>query len=149
MTRKGMVVVGADKVDAKLTKIGKKIHNPRAFYKRTTIYLDRWVMDNLKGEGSKVGGWTPFKIGGRFTGKGDNRKFDSSAKLLQDTGKLRASLRHQSTMKGAKVFTRLRYAVVHDQGSGRLPKRQLIPKWQQVRNPVMKILQKYVREVIR
>ena len=47
-----------------------------------------WVQKNFKGEGKAVGGWAPFKAGGRWR-KGFG--LDTSAKLLQDTGALRAS----------------------------------------------------------
>ena len=44
-----------------------------------SLWLLRWVNENFKSQGGKVGGWKPFKIGGRWIGKGLNRKLDTSA----------------------------------------------------------------------
>ncbi len=37
--------------------------------RQASIYLDRWVQQNFKTEGGKVGGWPPFKYGGRVKTK--------------------------------------------------------------------------------
>lgn len=146
-TGKSMVtVIGAKELEAKLRALAEKAKHPERMFMEIVVEVDGWVQRNIKREGSMIqaGGWPPFKSftykgvlytrgrikKGRATGK-DYPKWkwtvDPRARLLQDTGKLRGSIRHYYSKTGGKVFTRLPYAIAHDQGEGHLPARQLIP----------------------
>lgn len=112
-------------------------------YAKIAVYLDRWVQTNFKTEGSKVGGWLPFAKGGRWVkGKG----LDVSAKLLQDTGRLRASYLPFSFKNNAGIGSDLPYAKKHEEGIG-IPIRRTLPRKLEVIGDVRKILELEVNKV--
>jgi len=85
----------------------KAVQNAQPAYKRAAVFLDRWVQDNFRTEGEKVGGWEPFQKGGRLTTRGGETVLDTSAKLLQKTGALRISYRPFATKKNAGIGSEL------------------------------------------
>lgn len=106
---------------------------------RASVHLDRWVQKNFKTEGGNVGGWLPLAKGGRhIKGKG----LDSSAKLLQDTGRLRASFSPFATRDNAGIYSDLDYSEHHEEGQG-VPVRRMLPKWIEVKADVNKIMKDY------
>lgn len=118
----------------------KKLNVPLA---QASIFLDRWVQKNFRTEGGNVGGWPRFAAGGRSTRKG----FDTSAKLLQDTGRLRASFSPFATRDNAGVYSDLDYSKPHQEGIG-VPQRRMLPKIVEVRADVAKIMKSYVDNVV-
>lgn len=128
---------------ARRTKKLSKMKKPNA---RISVFLDRWVQKNFKGEGENVGGWKPFKAGGRWIrGKG----LDTSAKLLQDTGRLRASFIPFATALNAGIGSDLSYSKPHDEGLDGLPMRRMLPKKAEVKEDIRKIYDGHVRESIK
>jgi phage gpG-like protein len=107
--------------------------------RRVGIWVLRWINDNFKTEGGKVGRWKKFRYGGRFR-KG---KLDTSAKLLQDTGRLRASFDSKPNKKGVTIGSDLEYSKYHEEGvpKKRLPQRRMLPdgKDREVSNAIIKI----------
>ena len=95
-------------------------------------------------EGGRVGGWEPFRYGGRLTNKG----VDTSAKLLQDTGRLRASFTPFHTLKTAGIFSDLDYAKNHQEGIG-TPERRLLPKNAEVKEDIRNIVKGHVARALR
>lgn len=128
----------------------KKRHNERTKelqdtsipYKKVTTYLDSWVQKNFKQSGALVGGWIPFKYGGRITKKGIN----TSAKLLMDTGRLRASFLPFVTKSTAGIGSDLPYSKAHNEGEG-APKRRILPVDAEVKKQITDILEGRVNEV--
>jgi len=115
--------------DKKLVKLNKKMGPSfiKVTNKKISILLFKWVLDNFKTQGGKVGRWRRLKLGGRYIGKGSGRTLDSSAKILQDTGALRISFRPFSSIKEAGVGSNKKYAKVHEVGSKNIPKRRMLP----------------------
>lgn len=102
-------------------------------FKKVSIYLDQWVQQNFQTQGKKSDpkGWQPFKYpewGRHITGKG----WDASAKLLMDTGRLRASVIPFHNAMDAGVGSDLDYSKIHDEGIG-VPQRRILPR--QSKNP--------------
>ncbi len=115
-------------------------------HKKIAIFLDRWVQKNFKSEGGKVGGWAPLKAGGRWAkGKG----LDTTAKILQDTGRLRVSFLPFANMKNAGVGSDIPYSRKHEKGEEGLPVRRMLPKNREVMKDVRKIYDKHVKESIK
>ena len=95
------------------------------------------MQQNFRTSGGKVGGWLPFKHGGRLTRKKKgnaqsitNRRYvDTSAKLLMDTGRLRMSFLPFYNPKDAGIGSDLKYAKFHHKGvpMRKLPERRLLP----------------------
>jgi len=122
---------------------GMKIPN-----KKAAIWMDSWVQKNFRSLGKFVGGWKPLKFGGRWIGRKPNRRFDTTAKVLQHTGRLRASFVPFATTKDAGIGSDLPYSRPHQKGEGRLPKRRMIPNRKEVLPAVVKIYRKYVKDKV-
>lgn len=103
-----------------------------------SILLDRWVQKNFKSEGGNVGGWKPFKYGGRVMPDG---KIDSSAVLEQDTGRLRASFLPFYTSRSAGIGSDLPYSVPQNKT------RRLIPNRDDVIDQVKRIFQLHAKGI--
>jgi len=108
-------------------------------FNKIAIYLDRWNKENFRTQGGKVGGWKPLKAGGRWKGKGKRRRFDRSARILQDTGRLRLSYLPFATRREGGIRSDLPYAEAHNNGFGPLPVRRMLPEKAEVIDDVMKI----------
>ncbi len=104
----------------------RKLKDARKANRQVSIWLLRWVNENFRSQGGKVGGWKPFKLGGRRLPGG---RVDRSAKLLQDTGRLRASFSPFHSRSVAGVGSDLNYSASHDLGlpHRNLPARRIIP----------------------
>jgi len=123
-----------------LVRLQKQVSDLRIPHKKISIYLDRWVQLNFKGEGKPIGGWVPFKSGGR--------NGDTSAKLLQDTGRLRASFLPFSSKKTAGVGSDLDYSKAHEEGSGHVPQRRILPERAEVLKDVITIYENHIARSI-
>lgn len=106
--------------------MARAIKNTSRPNREISIWLLRWVNENFKSEGGNVGKWKPFKKGGRIMPDGS---INTSAKLLQDTGRLRASFSNYYSRKVAGVGSDLDYSLTHELGlpHKRLPARHMIP----------------------
>lgn len=108
---------------------------------KAAIFLDQWVQENFRTEGGKVGGWLPFKSGGRRRGG----ELDTSAKLLQDSGRLRLSFLPFASKTNAGIGSRLPYSKAHHEGIG-VPERRLLPLVKEVRGPLLEQFQIHVKK---
>jgi len=128
-------------------------------FTKISIFLDRWVQKNFKSEGDSVGGWQPFKIGGRRKSRRHDKRFnvkkrrvkgsgiDTSAKLLQDTGRLRASFLPFASKKIAGVGSDLPYSKTHNKGIN-VPQRRVLPVDKEVEEGAEKIMNAHVKKSI-
>jgi len=116
-------------------------------YKKASILLDKWVQRNFKDEGAALGPdkWKPFANGGRDTGGG----IDTSAKLLQKTGRLRLSFLPFANKKDAGIGSHLNYSKPHEEGAGFLPKRRMLPLHKEVHDEIEDILHKHGLSALR
>lgn len=113
---------------------------------QVAVVLDRWVQANFRGEGDLVGGWTPFARGGRWVpGVG----LDTSARLLQDTGALRASFRAFWDSDVVGIGSDLHYSAYHEDGTNFLPQRRMLPREDDVRDEVLGVYQSYFDKLAR
>lgn len=118
--------------------------------RKISIFLDRWVQRNFRTQGDLVGGWTPFKIGGRRIRLGSGTSvIDFGARLLQHTGTLRASFRAFWDRRYAGIGSDLDYAEPHERGTGTLPRRRMLPQRRDVLVPIKKIYEKELRTILR
>jgi phage gpG-like protein len=122
----------AEAFAAKLKRVTGKVQDLTQAHARISALLSKWVLQNFATEGGLVGGWVPFKHGGRIK----NGKLDTSAKLLQDTGHLRQSFHPFYSRKNAGIGSELPYAIKHEFGMGALPARRMLPKADDVRDTV-------------
>lgn len=125
-----------------LAELERKIKNPMKANHQVSIWLMRWVNENFRTEGRKVGGWAPFKYGGRVKGG----KIDTSAKLLQDTGRLKGSFYPFWSRVNAGVGSALPYAELHEFGTAHVPARRMVPEQsdREVTDKVIKIYEWHI-----
>jgi len=131
-------------VKKRLDLARKKLKNTAVPHKEISLMLDNWVQKNFKSEGGKVGGWKPFALGGRY--KKD--VFDPTAKLLQDTGRLRLSFAPFSDKRGAGIGSFLNYSKQHEEGIG-VEQRRMLPISREVRKDIFKMYSKWVNKNIK
>lgn len=127
-----------------IKKRAKKVGNLLPVHKKISILLDQKVQSNFKKEGSLFGGWVPFAAGGRRKKGGG---IDTSAKLLQDTGKMRASHSPFFDKRNAGIGSDVPYSVKHNKGIG-VPKRRTLPEAKEVQSDVFKIYDSHVKRSI-
>ena len=104
----------------------------RRVNKQVSRWLLRWVNDNFKTQGGKVsaGGWKKLKAGGRWVDAGAGwLRWDPSAKILQDSGILKASFISFHNRHLAGVGSDVPYSIYHEAGvsSRGLPQRRMLP----------------------
>lgn len=102
---------------AKETREGIAIAN-----KRASIVIYQWVLRNFQTEGELAGGWPPLAPA-TIAWKSEH----GYARVLQNTGALRASFLPYADDKIAAVGSALWYSVVHQEGSARVPQRRILP----------------------
>lgn len=153
-------VRGARELNRKLDALARDLGHPRPIFKAAVVETMRWCDRNFQQDGALAmpGGWAPFKPQrvagelqrGRWVGRGKSRRFDTSAKLLRDTGRLRGSIRGFSSDRGGKVFTQLPYAIVHHHGAKGhgLPSRPIIPYTYQVAPLILQKAKEWVSRVL-
>lgn len=120
----------------------RQVINLRRPNAKAAVLLDRWVQLNFRTEGGKVGGWAPFKYGGRLIPQ--KPYIDPSAKLLQDTGRLRASFETFHNKTRVEIRSRVPYAVYHEFGTATLPQRRMLPRGDEFLPEIIKIYQRHV-----
>ncbi len=134
----------------RLRVVARKVRRMHIPNRQIAVWLLRWVNENFKSEGGKVGGWKPFKLGGRRLPGG---KIDRSAKLLQDTGRLRQSFNKFSSRRFAGVGTNLNYAISHEFGlpHKNLPARRMLMTADDpgIGSTVIRIYNRHIRRSIR
>ena len=134
----------------KLRQLVRSVKNPRPANRQVSVWLLRWVNLNFKTQGGKVGGWKPFKHGGRRMPGGG---IDASAKLLQDTGRLRASFNPFYSKTTAGIGSGLHYSVSHELGlpHRNLPSRRMLPLSTDasVTKAIIKIYDTYIQRALR
>lgn len=135
-----------EEVAARFEQRRKNFSDFEPAHKKVAIYFDSWVQRNFKKEGSELGSdaWPAFFFGGRVVNGG----VDTSAKLLQDTGRLRLSFLPFADKKNAGIGSELLYSENHEEGLG-TPKRRILPIADEVRERITEILELHGRKTLR
>lgn len=137
---------GLRKVQENMRELRANLANMDEPMAKISIMLDRWVQRNFKTQGGKVGGWKPLKAGGRWVKRrGKGRYFDTSAKILQDTGRLRASMFPFATANKAGIGSSLSYAKNHEEGIG-VPVRRMLPESKDVLQKAQQLIEHHILE---
>ncbi len=121
----------------------KSLKDVKAAHTKISIFLDSWVQRNFKSEGGNVGGWAPFAAGGRVLRSG---VLDTTAKVLQDTGRLRASFLPFATQRTAGIGSDIPYSKSHEEGIGNLPVRRMLPVEREVKRDVQRVYDLHVKQ---
>jgi phage gpG-like protein len=138
---------GMEKLRRKLRQVHKETGDAYEANRNVGIWIVRWINKNFDTEGGKVGGWQPFKYGGRLITKKKasnriggvglarsiegRRLVDASARLLRDTSLMFASFQpYRARSKSVTVGSHLEYSAYHEFGlpSRNLPARRMLPR---------------------
>ncbi len=140
---------GSKPAQKKLRELIRKVKNPTPANREVSIWLMRWLNQNFKSEGGKVHGWLPFKHGGRVTSSG----IDKHAKLLQDTGRLRASFSPFYGRAVAGIGSDLSYSITHELGlpHKNIPARRMLPlaSDKAVERGIIRIYDRWIRRILK
>jgi phage gpG-like protein len=151
-------LTGSKQVQNKLRQLIKSVRNTSVVNRKVSVWLLKWVNDNFKSQGRKVSssGWKKLKAGGRWVSAGGGwLKWDPSAKILQDTGVLRASfaIGRFYTRNSAGIGSDVSYSKYHQFGvpSRNLPKRRMLPMNtdSSVNKGVLKIYNMHIEKELR
>jgi phage gpG-like protein len=137
-------------------KLSKAHNSAKQFeraHKKIAVKLDRWVQLNFRSQGQTLGSdrWPSFARGGRIVTKKGGSYLDESAKLLQDTGRLRGSFQPFWSRKTAGIGSDLSYSKQHQEGneSKNLPARRMLPKFKEVRRDIIETYEWHIKEAFR
>lgn len=109
---------GARQLSKKLEMAMRRIKHPTSFMHVAMARSYREVMRHFEQEQGPAGRWRPLA----------QPRERGGTKVLQDTGRLKGSIRHR-VLKGGKagmIFTNIKYALQHQRGKGWLPARPFI-----------------------
>lgn len=146
-------VRSSKRVRARFDELDKMVKDTRTANRRVGVWLLRWINQNFRTQGGRVGRWKRFKAGGRYVGRAGTRRLDKSAKLLQDTGRLRASFDWKATRSKVTVGSDLPYSKYHEEGVPRrnLPERRMLPQFSDadVTAGILKIYNTHIERALR
>lgn len=124
-----MKVNGFEEIKNKTKMMNERTKNMNTVLSVIAGKIWKNVMNNFKEEIGTEGYWQPWrkkiKDGGyrfypyRPYGRGGD-------KLLQDTGRLRSSIRYTVFKDTAVVYTNIKYAKYHQEGTSNIPKRDFM-----------------------
>ena len=141
---------GSKQATRKLRQVMRKVSHPTRANREVSLWLMRWLNQNFRSQGGKVGGWKPFKLGGRRIRGGG---IDPSAKLLRDTGRLQLSFSPFYSRSTAGIGSDLFYSIAHELGlpQRNLPARRMLPlaSDREVNTGIIRIYDKHIQRAIR
>jgi phage gpG-like protein len=142
-------VIGADAVIRKLDNVKGALQHGKAFNARAIAVVFKFVQDNFKSEGGKVGGWV--KLADRTIEQRQRRR-SGTVRVLQDVGWLKGKWKHEYTDKFGALTSAVDYGIYHDSDeprSGKLPQRRILPREDDMAEPLRKIADTFIRDALK
>jgi len=117
MSDKSIVkVTGIEEFNKFIRDLMKFSRNPVKFYQQAGVIMLQDIMRHFQAEENPDGSkWAPLKYTRTHTGKTKKGR-RPRVKILQDTGRLRMSIKNIATFKSAETGTNLVYARTHQEG---------------------------------
>lgn len=138
-------VAGLDQVRRRLEKIKADLSKRRTANARAIALVDRWVQENFKGEGEKVGGWAPLK---ESTIKGRKRNKTGLVKILQSNGDLRRRWDHIIDDDNAILRSGVDYGQYPDKGTSKMVQRRILPTKEEAWKLVKVVYEDLIRKAL-
>lgn len=142
MTEISLRIGGVARVQQRLTQLAAQLRDFTVPNRAAAAALYKWAIDNYDSEGGLVGGWVSLLPA---TIKSKQKK--GKEKMLVITGALRSSLLPFSTDRRAGVGSELTYAKYHQEGSGALPQREILPRARDVEEIGIQVYGFYVAKL--
>lgn len=147
------------RIRAKARKLEDRGRRGGPFH-RSVIFLDGWIQKNFKSDGQLAmgaGGWQPLApstVKARERGWGYYKPKTSSAQILRHKGFLMRRWKHdyndrRAVIENFATHKGFYYGPAHDEGTGRLPERRILPQKKQVEPQIAKIFGKWIRTSLR
>jgi len=110
--------------DKGMKEIRKAIEKPYKAYRQIQFIMLRDIDQHFRDQAGPTGKWDKLKP--RTLKR--RRKGGAGAKILQDTGRLKQSIRTRVTARDVAIGTNLRYAATHQFGDRKrnIPQRQFL-----------------------
>jgi phage gpG-like protein len=138
-----MQMVGFDILKANMAKRQARLNQRRAVNARAVTVVDRWIQKNFQSQGGNVGGWKPLAEATKTPKRGGD-----SAKILQDTGTMRAKWNHIATSKEAKIVSGVDYSIYHNEGKG-VPERRILPTNAEIWPALKKVYGNFIKDSLK
>ena len=117
-------ISGIDKIKKKLEDARKRGGNNVEFTEYVAGRAYKECMNNFKDESGPDGKWQP--LAASTIARRRQGTHAGGTKILQDTGRLRASILFRGLKDKAIVFTNMIYGAVHQEGYRQIPKRTFL-----------------------
>lgn len=121
-----------EKLNKRLIKMRERATNKNPLTGKMAIVLHKDIIDHFNKEQGESGPWRPLSNVTIMRRRKGNRA--GRDKILQDTGNLKNSMMLKNNSTSAIVFTNVRYASKHNEGSGGIPKRKFMWVSKEARN---------------
>lgn len=134
-------IVGLDAMRKRLDRAQNNLTRQTTAYAQSVAAVDRFVQDNFKGQGSKVGGWASLK---ESTIKRRRNKDKGSIKILQDTGGLRRDWKHLYDDQSGSLVSGKFFGVFHEKGTSKMVQRRILPTQKEMWPKIKEIFERFV-----
>lgn len=125
-----------DGLRKRLQKMRENLTNPSPTMQKVSILMHKDVMDHFGKESDEKNKWVPLKY---------KRKRGGSARILQDTGRMRSSISPSNTKEDAIVGTGIVYAATHQYGDSNrnIPQRKFLWLSKEIKEQITKLVGKF------
>ncbi len=141
-------MIGTQKANVILKGLKNDLKKRKVVNERAIALVLKWVDDNFKTQGGKVGGWKKLTTA---TNIAKTNKGYSPSPLLR-TGDLRKKWRTQISDKTGRLISAIDnppYGLFHDEGAGHLPQRRIIPKSSEVLPLLSKVYNNFIKAKVK
>lgn len=141
-----ITVNGDRSASAKLNRLAGQLKDFTVPNRALSIQLYGLVIKNYDSQGSLVGGWAPLA-----ESTIERKRRAGKEQMLVWSGALRASFLPGSfyDSKRAGVGSQIVYSEFHQEGTDRMPQRELLPRGDQVLDAALKIYGFYVERQVK
>ena len=142
----GVKITGLKSVDKLLDTLVVQVEGDKKTFRGIGNYLEKKYQENFSRAGSPSGGWAPLsastrkdKIAKGYIGQGP----------LVRTGKLRDDTSQRVRPQSVKFSYDSKYAVYHQTGTSKMPKRKIIYKNKKLEEGIMEVFTKPIEKILK
>lgn len=159
MAETAFKIVNLRRFTNKIRSINRKLDKRGGIggpFSQAVIFLDGWIQRNFKSDGRLAeggSGWQPLAPStkrAREKGWGYYKPATASPQILRHKGYLMRRWKHEYNDRRAVIenFATSKgfyYGTAHDEGTGNVPQRRILPQDHQVAGPIRKIFGKWIK----
>lgn len=131
------------KMDATINKMVSGVINPRPFWNKVESYMDDFIDSTFMSQGVNLAG--NWKALAKSTVQGRSRRGYGAGNILINTGKLKSSVKKQSSTNSEMRFgSKVPYYKYHQLGTRKMPQRQILGINNEIRNKMRDYLAEFI-----